>query len=213
MLLSEIGCNFIYVFFYFSVFGVVHSLMASIWIKEKLTILIGDKIAFYRMVYNLVSIITLIILFVLLPNNDKIVYKVSEPYSYLFLIPLIIGIIGIIHTTKYISIGEFSGISQIKKYFNNAYSANELDERMTLRIEGPYRFLRHPIYFFSIIILLSIPEITVTRFNLIVCTILYFYTGSYFEEKKLEKVFGEKYTEYKKQVPRIIPTILKRKLK
>jgi len=37
------------------------------------------------------------------------------------------------------------------------------------------------------------------------CLVIYFYIGSYFEEEKLAKHFGEIYTDYKKSVPKIFP--------
>jgi protein-S-isoprenylcysteine O-methyltransferase Ste14 len=37
------------------------------------------------------------------------------------------------------------------------------------------------------------------------CIVVYFYIGSYYEEKKLTEHFGEIYPEYKKSVPRIFP--------
>ena len=206
-MILEILKNLIDTFLYFSVFGIIHSLMASYSLKQKLVSLIGNKIAFYRLMYNLISIITFIILLIVLPSNDKIVYKIEKPLSYLLIVPFLFGVGGIYYTSKFFSFSEFLGIAQIKRFLNNSYSVNELDEKMSLRIEGPYKYTRHPIYFFSIIILMSFPEVTISRMSMIICIVVYFYVGSYFEEKRLAIIFGEKYREYKKLVPRIFPRI------
>jgi methanethiol S-methyltransferase len=34
---------------------------------------------------------------------------------------------------------------------------------------------------------------------------LYFYIGSFYEEKKLREMFGEEYSAYQEKVPRIFP--------
>ncbi|MCS7053184.1 MAG: isoprenylcysteine carboxylmethyltransferase family protein [Ignavibacterium sp.] len=190
-----------------SLFGISHSILASLWVKQKLKNILKEKIAFYRLSYNLISILSLIIILYFLPEDNRIIYRIQKPYSYLMLIPFLFGIYGVYISSKYFSVKEFLGISQIERYFNKNYSSDELDERLTLRIDGPYRFSRHPIYFFSIIILLSIPVMTVSRLTLVICFIIYFYIGSIYEEKKLVKIFGQQYINYQKEVPRIFPKI------
>ncbi len=193
--------------FLFALFGFLHSLLASKIVKEKLIVILKEKIAFYRIFYNIFSVLTFAIFIIVSPNINEIVYKVREPLSYLMIIPFLVGLYGIIISSKYFSLSEFLGISQVKRYLNKTYSLNDLDEKMTLRISGPYKFMRHPIYFFSIIMILSIPEMTVSRLVIVVCIIFYFYVGSIYEEKKLVKKFGDEYIEYQKNVPRIFPRI------
>jgi protein-S-isoprenylcysteine O-methyltransferase Ste14 len=95
-------------------------------------------------------------------------------------------------------------LDQIKRFFEKRYSS-ELDEELTLLIKGPYRYSRHPVYFFSIVFLLFRPTMDLFYLTFFVCIVAYFYIGSYYEEKKLVKHFGETYSEYKKSVPRIFP--------
>jgi protein-S-isoprenylcysteine O-methyltransferase Ste14 len=37
------------------------------------------------------------------------------------------------------------------------------------------------------------------------CVVVYFYIGSYYEEKKLVRLFGQEYINYRKEVPGIFP--------
>lgn len=188
-------------------------MLASLWFKQKLTTLLKEKIAFYRLIYNFISLISFSLFLYCSPSIGQNVYKFEKPYSYIFFLPFIVGLLGIYHSSKNISLNEFIGISQVKRYMTNKYSVTDLDEKMTLRIEGPYKYSRHPIYFFSIIILLSFPEMTVSRLVIIICIIIYFYIGSIFEEKKLVEVFGEQYIDYQKNVNRIIPFLKLKALK
>ncbi len=125
----------------------------------------------------------------------------------------ILSLVGILWTIKYTDLKEFLGINQIKKYFKKNY-VEELDENYTLRTDGPYKISRHPIYLFSILFLAFRPYMTLFYFTFLILIILYFYIGSYFEEKKLEILFGDEYLQYKSQVSRIFPTkwIVKRLL-
>jgi protein-S-isoprenylcysteine O-methyltransferase Ste14 len=42
-----------------------------------------------------------------------------------------------------------------------------------------------------------------------ICVIVYFYTGSIYEERKLIEIFGDEYIEYQKRVSRILPVKIK----
>jgi protein-S-isoprenylcysteine O-methyltransferase Ste14 len=106
---------------------------------------------------------------------------------------------------KYISFKEFIGLNQIDRYLKNEYSDNELDENYTLRIEGPYKYSRHPIYFFSIIFLMFRAEMNLFYLTLFISFTAYFYIGSYYEEKKMIRLFGDDFRNYQKKVPRIFP--------
>jgi protein-S-isoprenylcysteine O-methyltransferase Ste14 len=117
----------------------------------------------------------------------------------------ILGVIGLFWSGSYIDMKEFLGINQIIRYTNGTYSVNDVDEYHQLVIKGPFRMSRHPIYFFSIIILGFRSTMDLFYLVFFLCILVYFYLGSIYEEKSLEKRFGEKYMVYKSQVPRLIP--------
>ena len=75
---------------------------------------------------------------------------------------------------------------------------------------GVHKYVRHPLYTFSLLVLITNLSPTITEAYLSVCVILYFWIGSYFEEKKLIHRFGEEYSEYKKGTGRFFPIIVKR---
>ena len=188
----------------FSTYGIIHSILASIRVKELFKKHFGDLIAFYRLLYNVIGIVLLYIIWEFSPKPHLIIYDLSNPYDLLILIPQFLALSGIIWTFKYICFKEFLGLSQIQRFMEKRYD-NELDEQLTLRIEGPYRFSRHPVYFFSIIFLLFRPAMDLFYLTFFFCIVIYFYFGSVYEEKKLFKYFGEEYIQYKKSVPRIFP--------
>ena len=193
------------ILFGFAVFAYFHSLLASNKVKKLLIERYGRIAAFYRLIYNLFSLITFYIFYDSVPHPILIIYDLQYPYDFIILIPQFLSLAGILWTLKFFDVSEFIGINQVMRWFNKEYDVNELDEKLTLNIKGPYKFCRHPLYLFSIIFLLFRAEIDLFYLTLLFCLIVYFYVGSYYEEKKLVEKFGEEYLEYQFSVPRIIP--------
>jgi protein-S-isoprenylcysteine O-methyltransferase Ste14 len=189
----------------FALFGFLHSYLASYGFKKKLAKEAGTYIAFYRIIYNLTAIFFFYLMYELLPRPDMIVYDLPTPWDFVVLIPQFVSLAGIIWTIKYFSSMEFLGINQAVRWFKGEYKTEELDERLTLRIEGPYKYSRHPLYLFTILFLLFRPVMDIFYLTFFLCIVVYFYIGSFYEEKKIIETFGEEYLVYSKSVPRIFP--------
>jgi protein-S-isoprenylcysteine O-methyltransferase Ste14 len=189
----------------FALYGFIHSVLASEKVKVFFRKIFGKFIAFYRLVYNVFAVIGLYFIWDLAPQPSHQIYKLPPPYDYLVLIPQLLALAGMIWCFKYICFKEFIGLNQIDRFFKNEYPETDLDENYTLRIEGPYKFSRHPIYFFSIIFLLFRAEMSLSYLTMFISFTAYFYIGSYYEEKKLVRLFGDVYKDYQKNVPRIFP--------
>lgn len=189
----------------FALFGIVHSFLASPAFKKRLVKKAGTLIAFYRIVYNLIAFFFFYLMYELLPHPDYIVYDLPTPWDLIILVPQFLSIAGIFWTLKYFSSLEFLGINQAFRYFRGEYSIEDSDERLTLRIEGPYKFSRHPLYLFTILFLLFRPVMDIFYLTFFLCIVAYFYAGSVYEEKKLVETFGEEYIEYRNTISRIFP--------
>jgi methanethiol S-methyltransferase len=192
------------IFLLFFVFSFLHSLLASIKVKKYIKENFNSLIAYYRLGYNFFSLISLYVIYEFSPKPHLIIYDLKNPFDIIVLVPQLLSLIGIFWAGRYICVKEFLGINQIKRAVNQNYNS-ELDEDMTLTIGGPYRFMRHPLYFFSIIFLLFRPVMDLFYLTFFICVVIYFYVGAYFEEKKLVNYFGDVYVNYKKMVPGIIP--------
>ena len=194
------------IFLLFAVYAWIHTLLASHRFKESIKKNFGNLIAFYRLGYNLFAVASLFLIYELSPKPHIVIYDLPKPYDILILIPQFIALIGIFWSFKFICAWEFLGISQIERFIQNKYSSN-LDEELTFTIGGPYKYSRHPIYFFSIVFLLFRPTMDLFHLTFFILIVAYFYIGSYHEERKLVKNFGELYTNYQKSVPQIFPSI------
>ncbi len=201
--------NVIVLIFLFALFGFVHSVLASEKVKVFVHKNFGKGIAFYRIGFNIFSVITLYLIWDLAPHPSLQIYTLPQPYDYIVLIPQALALVGVVWCFKYISFREFAGLSQIDRYLRRQYSENELDEIYTLRIEGPYKYVRHPIYFFSIMFLLFRAEMNLFYLTMFTSFTAYFYIATFYEEKKLVRMFGIIYTDYQRKVPRIFPFKIK----
>lgn len=189
----------------FTLYGFIHSVLASEKVKVLFKKAFGNFIAFYRLMFNVLAFVGLYLIWELSPHPSLQIYKLPPPYDYLVLIPQFISLMGVIWCFKYICFKEFIGLNQVERYLKNDYPDNALDENYILRIEGPYKYSRHPIYFFSIIFLLFRAEMNLFYLTMFISFTAYFYIGSYYEEKKMVRLFGDDYRNYQQKVPRIFP--------
>jgi hypothetical protein len=189
----------------FTFFGFSHSFLASSKIKSNIIKNIGKKIAFYRLFYNVTSIIIFIALLYILPRPSLILYDLEFPYDIVIFVIQILGLLGVIWSAGYFDLAEFFGIKQIVRYLNDEYCLEDKDEKKFFEINGPLKFSRHPIYFFIIVFLSARPSMNLFYLTLLICIISYFYIGSIYEEKKLVEEFGDQYIIYKNNVPKIVP--------
>ena len=194
------------IFLLFAIYAWVHSVLASYRVKESFKKNFGNLIAFYRLGYNLFAIVSLYLIYELSPKPHVIIYDLQNPFDMLILIPQFVALIGLLWSFKYVCVKEFLGINQVKRYVQKNYSS-DLDEELTLTIGGPYKYSRHPIYFFSIMFLLFRPTMDLFYLTYFLLIVAYFYIGAYYEEKKLVRSFGEIYTRYQESVPQIFPSI------
>lgn len=182
-----------------------HSFLSSNWLKLKFLKKFGNFIAYYRLGYNLISGISLIIIFLILPKIEIVVYSLPAYFNFVVIPLQILSFTGLIWCARYFNVYEFIGLSQLKRIRSNSYNQSDLDEKSEFRIDGPYKYSRHPVYFFSIMLLVLRSEMGLTYFIIVIIFTLYFYVGSLFEEKRLIDKFGSQYVVYQKSVPRIFP--------
>ncbi len=189
----------------FAIFGVSHSVLASNGVKRWILNKFGNKIAFYRLFYNLFSTVVFLAIYYFSPKPDVYIYDLDYPLDIIIVVFQISALIGFFWAGSFIDVKEFLGIKQIQRYFNGTYKPEELDEHLTFIVEGPFKYSRHPIYFFSILFLGLRPQMDFFYFVFFLSMVAYFIIGSKFEEKKLIERFGVRYINYKKTVPAIVP--------
>ena len=74
---------------------------------------------------------------------------------------------------------------------------------------GPYRWVRHPLYLFSLIIIWFGPIFTIDRLGHNILWTVWIIIGTAMEERDLIDCFGDAYRSYRKEVPMLLPRSLK----
>lgn len=188
MFILLIGCWAAYFF--------IHSFLAADWVKEFLRIVLGRAFRYYRLLYNTLSFVGLLLLLFL---------NASIPSDYL---------IEITGWTRYFSLmlatpGIFIVKAAFKQFNLNGFMGFSDDAQDGFKAEGILKHIRHPLYAGTILLSLGFWLFTpnVTTLISVGCIFAYLAIGIPLEERKLLKKFGEPYREYRRKVPALIPKL------
>ena len=106
---------------------------------------------------------------------------------------------------------HFAGLRQWAGWLKRIETHSESDTSTSrLVVDGLHRYVRHPLYTSSLIVLWLISPMTVNRLAFVAGATVYLYVGSIFEERKLVAEFGDAYRAYQQRVPRLLPRIRSR---
>lgn len=191
---------------FFVVYAVVHSLLAGAAVKNRVRQMCGPGTdRWYRLAYNVFAIVTLlpiVPLIALMP--DQTLYHVPAPWLWLMIGGQLLAVVGLGATLWQTGLFHFAGLTQL---FEERPAAGT-----SLQVSGFYRWVRHPLYFFSLLLLWLTPVMTVNLLTTFALSTLYFWAGSIYEEQRLLAAFGAAYRDYQRRVPRLIPLPGRRKL-
>ncbi len=70
---------------------------------------------------------------------------------------------------------------------------------------GPYRYVRHPLYLFSLVLIWSTPRFSTDQLLFNVLWTIWIILGTRLEERDLLRDFGDTYREYQLSVPMLLP--------
>jgi protein-S-isoprenylcysteine O-methyltransferase Ste14 len=183
------------------IYFALHSLLASLKLKNYLNYHFPIISRYYRLVYNAWAILSLIFLLRWqFSFQEKTIWIVGYNQLIISYLLIFLGILIIMGAFKNYNLKEFSGL--------NAWQ-NTDNQRDTLKISGLNAYVRHPIYTGTLLFIVGFffqkPSLANLLLSLIV--LIYLDLGIRFEEAKLNQVFGEAYREYQKKVKKIIPFI------
>jgi protein-S-isoprenylcysteine O-methyltransferase Ste14 len=175
----------------------LHSVLASNKVKAFFERTLKKEFLFYRILYSLISILGL---FVLLFFNASIpsvpLFSGAGLVRYLSLLLATFGVMVISRAFREYPFSSFIGLKK---------------EDGSFKSTGILKYVRHPIYSGTILVVIGFFLFTPTLATMIsmCCILLYLPIGIYLEERKLIKQFGVEYVTYKKEVPSIFPNVKK----
>ncbi|NUM45375.1 MAG: isoprenylcysteine carboxylmethyltransferase family protein [Anaerolineales bacterium] len=190
----------LYILFAVFVYGLLHSILAALKTKALARQWLGNHTdRWYRLFFNLFGFFSFLPVLALPPLlPDSVLYRMPAPWLYLALagqagavVMLTVGILQT-DTLAFIGLRQLVTIPQALK-----------EEKLV--ITGLYRWVRHPLYTAGLLFIWLTPVMTVNWLALYVGVTLYTIVGAIYEERKLVKVFGVAYEDYRKRTPMLIP--------
>ena len=154
---------------------------------------------YHPAIYSIVSGIMLLILLVFWRETELIAEAGPLMYWLLRLV-FVLAIAGFIVNSRSIKGFDPYGIRELRRYIRG-----NPPRPAPFGVAGAYRWVRHPLYFFTLALIWSCPYLTGDRIVFNVLSTIWITLGSAFEELDLVETFGEDYRNYQKQVPMLIP--------
>jgi protein-S-isoprenylcysteine O-methyltransferase Ste14 len=190
----------------FVIWAVVHSVTAASATKNAFRTRFGERAyqGLYRLLYNLISVLSFLpILYILWTQVPQVtLWTIPTPWRYLTQGIQLLALVGLTISLLQTDIYSFVGLRQAARYLQGAVDPSVPDRLVT---SGTYRWVRHPLYFFSLLFLWLNPVMTLGSFLFNVLATLYFWIGSIYEERRLLAAFGEAYEAYRRKVPGLVP--------
>jgi len=187
----------------FILYSILHSLMAGHAVKNLLYRLFPGYFNLYRMFYNITQILLFLLLWFFIPKPAQILWTLDGMYQLAARSLQVLSLLGLLLTLRDFSGSEFLGWKQLRDWLGGNRSGQNYEKELCTT--GMYAVVRHPIYLFSILLVAFEPVMTLFKFSVLIWLILYFYTGSYFEERRLVREFGAGYQSYQQRISRLFP--------
>jgi len=188
------------------VFALQHSVMARKGFKKWWTKFVPVQIE--RSTYVMFTNLALILMFWQWQPMGGVIWNVQDPTIRMILYGFFaFGWLMVLVSTFLINHFDLFGLRQVwlqligKKYTNLGFVT-----------PGPYKLIRHPLYFGFLLAFWATPTMTVAHLLFAIATTGYILIAIQLEEKDLGSIHGRDYAEYKKKVPMLLPFGKKKKL-
>jgi protein-S-isoprenylcysteine O-methyltransferase Ste14 len=177
----------------------LHSALASLTIKRKVATAWPGLMPWYRLGFNLLSsLLILPILWLSWLDPGPSLWRWQGAAAWLANGLAIAALLGFWLSLKHYDMQEFLGLRQLR------HKVRKIEDQEHLRISPFHRFVRHPWYFFGLVLLWT-RDMSATTLLTSVLVTLYFVIGSRMEERKLLVYHGDAYRRYMARVPALIP--------
>jgi len=179
----------------------LHSSMISISVTEYLKRSLGPKFRYYRLFFNVVSALTLVP--VVLFAHSVRTQPIFSWDGYLRIVQvLLLGTSGLLFFlgARHYDARQFLGIKQIRKGTSN----KAITDSGKLDTSGVLGMVRHPWYSASMLLIWA-GQMDVSTIIVNIILTAYLIIGTFLEERKLVREYGEEYRAYQKRVSMFIP--------
>ncbi len=179
-------------------FFVQHSYMIRTSFRKRFERYIPQQ--YYGAFYAVCSGVTLLLLLIFWQESAQIIVVLEEPFRWLLHFAFFLSIVGLVWGVRSLRSFDIIGRGRIL-----AYVHKKKLPRMPFTIRGPYRYVRHPFYFFILVMIWSCPVVSLDRLLFNFFWSVWILVGTVLEERDLVTEFGQDYYEYQQKVPMLFP--------
>jgi len=179
----------------------LHSLLIGKSVTSRMKGLLGAKFAYYRLFYNLFSLLTLLpVLMYQLRLPERMIFSWPWPWNLVKAAMYFAAVVLFYGGCRAYDLQYVLGTRQLQEM-----RQGKIQNAALFKTEGILQYVRHPWYSAAILLIWAFGNITdIALVSKIVLTV-YIIIGTLLEEKKLIGENGEAYLVYRKRVPMFIP--------
>ncbi len=179
-------------------FFIQHSGMIRKSFRTRLAAIIARH--YHMSTYAIASGIALTAVVLFWQPSKTVIYQVEGPFRLLARAVSVFAVMGFSWGVRALGNFDTFGLNPIRAYLRGRQLQSP-----NLIFRGPYLWVRHPLYFFMLVLIWSAPDVNLDRMLFNVLWTLWVVLGTHLEEKDLVAEFGEKYCHCQKAVPMLIP--------
>jgi len=179
----------------------LHSTLVATTVTDTMKKKLGDRFRFYRLLYNVVSLVTLIPLVYYSLTIRQPPFFRWEGYLVIVRYLLLATSISLfVAGARHYNMSQLFGIRQIK----TGRVSRAVSEYDTFDTSGILGVIRHPWYIAGVLLVWA-GDINLSTLLINIVISAYFVIGTFLEERKLLLEFGDRYREYRRNVSMFIP--------
>ena len=179
-------------------FFLQHSGMIRRTTRRWMTTAIPER--YFGVLFSIVSGITLLALLLLWQQTSPALASADGVYRWSLRAAFFLAIAGQAWATWTLRSADLFGTESVL----GRVAPTSPPEPMIVR--GPYRWVRHPVYSTTLIMIWSYPDLTGDRLLFNVLFTGWIIVGSFLEERDLVEEYGNDYRDYQRRVPMLIPS-------
>jgi protein-S-isoprenylcysteine O-methyltransferase Ste14 len=180
-------------------YGLLHSLLASFAIKNRVARRWPALMPAYRLAYNLLAIAALLpVLWLVYGTQRDWLWRWTGIWAWIANGLALAAIVGVMASARAYDMDEFLGLRQLRQHDRGT------EDRESFRISTLHRYVRHPWYCLGLVLVWT-RDLNGPLLVSAVAITLYFVVGSRLEENKLIAMHGDAYRRYRERVPGLLP--------
>jgi len=183
----------------FLAYFALHSLTASLWMKQRVASCCPAVVPFYRLLFNLIAtLLSLPLIYLAWRYPGEPLWQWHGLAFYIVNTVALLALIALLYSIRLYDMDEFLGFTQAKE------KVREVRDMERFQISLFHRYVRHPWYFLILVILWT-RDISSNQLLIYSLVTLYLIIGSRLEERKLVAYHGKVYEAYRKRVAGLVP--------